>query len=441
MTQYLLRFSFPLNIFLLLTVILGPVKAQETGRVDPLPEPLTLDYALSLANEAYPDVDIAQADLAIAEAVRMQAESLTGFNASLIGRASWIQPPEIAPDQSHGDHSISFFIYKRLYDFGRSGATQNAADAEVKHTEWSLMEARNQRRIQIMQHYFDVLLADLKYARDNEAMAVAYISYDRARDRNKLGQVSDIGVLEEQSNYQEVRRQRYQSEAKQRIVRARLANILNRPGKLPATLVPPELPENKRQLPEVDELISQGLEHNPVLLALKEQVNAAEERVRAARTYYRPVIDGEAQVSAYSREMANHNVWSATIIVDVPLYTSGAVRSKVLKQEAELQKQKSLLSKKEMEVQQAILETWLELDTLKAKQQEVRVLRDYRDLYLDRSRALYEMEVKADLGDAMVQTSEAKLRVVATEFQISLAWARLDALLGAPLREGKGLTQ
>jgi hypothetical protein len=60
----------------------------------------------------------------------------------------------------------------------------------------------------------------------------------------------------------------------------------------------------------------------------------------------------------------------------------------------------------------------------------MRALLDYRDLYLDRSRALYEMEVKTDLGDSMVEVSEARLKFAKVKFNTALTWARLDALIG-----------
>lgn len=58
---------------------------------------------------------------------------------------------------------------------------------------------------------------------------------------------------------------------------------------------------------------------------------------------------------------------------------------------------------------------------------------DYRELYLDRSRALYEMEVKADLGDAMVRVSEAERNLRKIQFDITLGWARLETLVGQDL--------
>ncbi|MEF3193885.1 MAG: transporter, partial [Halothiobacillaceae bacterium] len=75
----------------------------------------------------------------------------------------------------------------------------------------------------------------------------------------------------------------------------------------------------------------------------------------------------------------------------------------------------------------------LDIDVLRKAAAGDKVREDYRELYLDRSRALYEMEVSTDLGDSMVQMSDARLRSMRTLFALSLAWAELDALLGRPV--------
>jgi hypothetical protein len=94
-----------------------------------------------------------------------------------------------------------------------------------------------------------------------------------------------------------------------------------------------------------------------------------------------------------------------------------------------------------MDVQQAILDNLQMLDTLKVEREEMKALLDYRDLYLDRSRALYEMEVKTDLGDSMVEVSEARLKFARAKFTTALTWARLDALLGNEVYAVKENTQ
>ena len=113
--------------------------------------------------------------------------------------------------------------------------------------------------------------------------------------------------------------------------------------------------------------------------------------------------------------------------------TCGSVKADIARQVASLHEATADLKNEEMKVHQAVLETWHLLDTLQIERQQMKALRDYRDLYLDRSRALYEMEVKTDLGDSMVRISDAQLKLAETKFKTALAQARLNSLLGRPI--------
>ena len=63
---------------------------------------------------------------------------------------------------------------------------------------------------------------------------------------------------------------------------------------------------------------------------------------------------------------------------------------------------------------------------------------DYRELYLDRSRALYELEVKTDLGDAMTEISALRLDTAFAEFEWMTTQAELAALAGLLPRVAAG---
>jgi len=56
-------------------------------------------------------------------------------------------------------------------------------------------------------------------------------------------------------------------------------------------------------------------------------------------------------------------------------------------------------------------------------------------LRLERSRGLYELELKSNLGTSMVETSDAKLRARRNEYQLALSFAHLEALMGRPLSQ------
>lgn len=415
-----------------LACICGPwvagVRAEDGS--DPLPEPLTLDAALARADSAHPDVLGSQARLDQARADLMAAESAGALNVNLEGRARWVEPQERFEELGRDDHKASLVVQRNIYDFGRSSALETAAQAQIRASNWRYLNTVAQRRVRIMEAYFDVLLADLQFARDNEAMAVAFIDLDKLRDRRELGQVSDIELLAAESEYQRIRRERAQSLNRQRIARARLASLLDVPGQLPSNLVEPELPQLERQVPGFDEAWSRIEEKNPYLNALRAELASARERVAAARAAGRPLLNGELEASAYSRELGSNDVWRAGVNLRVPLYTGGSVDAAVARETAELNGVRALLREAEYDLRQQVLELVMQLQTYDERQDESWAQQDYRELYLDRSRAIYEMEVKTDLGDAMVRLTEAEITAARTRYETAAAWERLDALAG-----------
>ena len=395
-----------------------------------LPEPLTLEYALSLANEPHPDMErfIAQRDSAQADI--LGADAISGLTSSIEARAQWIDPSSTATNQSHNDNQVSLLIQKQIYDFGYSSALLKAAQQNVEYREFLIRDLLNQRRIEIMARYFDVLLADLEYIRDNEAMSVDYVEFDKMKDRHALGQVSDIILKEKESDYQKSRRIRYTSQTNQRLQRARLALALNRPDSLSSSLELPKLKNLERKLPELESLQKEAHEKNPVIHAMRKQLESAQTRVTAAKASGRPVLRGEIEASAYERRFGSRDDVQAGLVLEIPLTKGGSIKAENAREQANVRHYQAELTASERDIDQKILELWLQLDTLYLQLEEVNVLVDYRDLYLDRSRALYEMEVKTNLGDSMVKFSDARLKEAQTRYAIELAWARLDALSG-----------
>jgi outer membrane protein TolC len=411
-----------------------PAYAAAPAAEQSLPEPLTLEHALSFSDRPHPDLEQAYADLDLARARAQSVESVTGTNVGLRARAYYIEPSELATDQTHDDHSASLFARKRLYDFGRTGHALDAANADVAGQEWRVADRRAARRIDIAERFFDVLLADLRYARDYEAMSIAFVRYDQAQDRRKQGQLSAIDVAERHTIYQDTRRLWYQSTTEQRNTRARLAQAMRWSGRLPAALAMPDLKNQLAQLPDVGVLQAQALLTSPLVLAARERVSASGERISSARAGRAPTLDAEVEVSAYSRDLGSRDRWRAGLTLDVPLYTGGKVGADVAQQQAELRRAQAQLNAQETEVKLAVFELHNRLGTLRVQREEAQVLSDYRELYLDRSRLLYEQEMRTDLGDAMVRTSDARLRTAETEFAIALTMMRVEALIGKPLQ-------
>ena len=351
---------------LMLLLPMAGASAGEPGA--PLPEPLTLSAALSLADAAHPDVALVAADNAARRADQLAVEALTGTRA------------RFAPDDE--------------------------ADGLL------IVHARQHRRTKILRCYLSVLLADLAFALQSEATAIAYVRMDRARQRYALGQVSDIALAERASHYQSMRRKRYAAESAQRASRSRLALALNRPGELASVLIAPRLPGNEATRTALEQLETRALARNTRLRALRLRMGAAHQRLEAARAAASSTPRGDGQDSGATLSPAR------------------LLKVAVSRYQAQLAQVQGQLDKTQLGVRQAILDAWLELETLYVAREEDTGYADYRDLYLDLSRALYEQEINADLGDAMVKTSEARLRSARTEFAIARTWARIGLLTG-----------
>lgn len=428
-----------LSISVVTTFLLFPLTvayaADTKLKSESLPEPLTLELAFSLIDKQHPDLRYIDAALQGAHSTLQQSLSNNDLTINLKADARWIEPSAVAPNQLNEDHRLGLIVNKTLYDFGRSSAKVDAASQQVLSQNLQYFNAQQRQYLNIMKRYFDVVLADLQFYRYNEEMAVAYIQFDRMQTREKLGQYTEIDVAEKEVEYQHVRRLRIFSQNQQRVTRSLLAQALNKPNNLPATVTKPEIHVISRKLPEIEILQKKVYENNPVLGALRAKLLAAKNNIQFARSGNRPIVTAGLEAYSYTRETGASDKWRASVTLDVPLWSGGRVDADVAKAKAKVHKVEAQLAQQELVAKQQVLELWLNIETLKIKYDEVIAAMNFTELSLDKSRALYELEVKSDLGYSMVKFSEAERNVVQTKFDIALAWAQLDALSGNLLNQ------
>ncbi|MBT2988911.1 MAG: TolC family protein [Candidatus Thiodiazotropha sp. (ex Ctena orbiculata)] len=412
-------------------VLLVPflILSQSLRAAEPLPSPLTLEHALELADQAHPERSLAEADLAQARAFSQQIEADDDMHVALIAELRLIDPSDVAEDDSRNDSLARLSLSKQLYDFGRTGHAEEAAKAGLASRQWQLLEIRQQRRLDVMARFFDVLLADLEYARDNEALSIDYIRFDRARTKNELGKVSEIDMVELESIYQQALRKMRASRNRQRITRSQLAISLNRPLDLPADLVSPVF-EPLGELPEIEQLVEKALRENPKRKGLQAELQAAVKQLQASEAEDNPVLRAELEAAAYQRKLGGRNLMTAALVIELPLYQGNRVDSEIAKQRALVQRKQAELARHELALRQQLLDHWMKLDRLKVDRDALGVTADFRDLYLDRSRTLYDLDMATDLGDSMSQIADIQMQRARNDFQIQLTHARIKALTG-----------
>ncbi|MGD8926537.1 MAG: TolC family protein [Thioalkalispiraceae bacterium] len=400
--------------------------AADNPKPNKLPDPLTLEYALSLADEAHPDLLLKDAEILGADARKQDIEANGDLSVDVdITALAVDEETSYIANQDHVRAGIT--ASKTFYDFGYTDSLIDGAD-EVRNSRiLEYHDARAKRRMDILTAYFDVLLADLKFNLYNEAMAVGYVNFDKAKDRREVGQRTDLDVLRLEAEYQQLRISRYQSENQQRETRAALAEVLNRPGQLPSTLAMPDLKVAARKLPEVEDLQKAALEKNLHIQALRHNLRAAQLDLQAARKSDGPTLKGKLGAYAYEGDYGSEDDVRAELSLVYNLRKPekdadvAASLSRLYTAQAELQKAES-------SIRQQVLSIWHQIEELSVKRDEVKVLLQLRELELEKSRALYEMEVKADLGYSMTDLTKAQLESAQTDYKLALAWYKLDLL-------------
>jgi outer membrane protein TolC len=332
------------------------------------------------------------------------------------------------------DNSVRIAARKTLYDFGRSSNAEEAARLSFQSSEAGFVTALDKHRLEIMARYFDVLLADLQYTADNELMAVHYVAYDHGKDKLERGQISNLDLAQLESRYTDTLEKRNASAQRQRLTRALLANSMNRPGDLPTNLDEPRLANNDRKLPDYETLLPILMNNNSQLRGYRELLTASQKRMDALRADTRPTLDAELQASDYSRSASTRDNLSGGLILTWPLYQGRRVDSRISRERSQFDKLHAASDKARMELTQALLETLLDVAQLQSSARSAaHKFSELRDLQLEKSRGLYELELTSNLGTAMVGTAEANLRMRRVEYQLALGIARLEALIGVPL--------
>lgn len=396
-------------------------------------KPLTLEDTLAYASASHPDLRLAEAQVELARAEMLYADSLDDFRLSLesalrSGRNT------LDDDRFKPDHSLRLSARKTLWDGGRAESDTLAARHESASREALLLDSRAQRRLALMARFFDVLLADLHYAASDEAMAVAYVGWDNGRERHQVGELTTPALAELEARFQDSRLRRNDALRRAKEKRALLATTMNRPGELPAELVDPVLPLNDRPLPEFDTLLTLMLEHNPRLRAQSRQIAAATTRLEGVANDLRPTLEFEAEAGAYSRATSTRDELRAGINLIWPLYGGSQTEARKARELAQAQVLQSQQDALRLSLRQALFETREEIQYLRDTERRAADIHSaYRDWALERARAEYELEMKTNLGTSMAETQAAKLRRRSVEYRLALAWAKLEALLGQPL--------
>ena len=188
----------------------------------PLPNPLTLEHVLKLANEnnfaekqQLLDIDSKKQQLTD---WKNQYDTTARVDLQLAKRSDF----DRAINNSHAFIYLEKTLYDQSIEIGKSAQISSIDDASL-----SLQQLQQNKSIQLARSFFDIVLADLSYETALQRLALSAIREGRIRDDYEIQSASEVALLEKQVDTQISQIQRIKAESKQIQTRAKLAQLLN----------------------------------------------------------------------------------------------------------------------------------------------------------------------------------------------------------------------
>jgi len=407
------------------------------GAADPLPDPLTLDAAIAVAEQSHPAVMVQQARVMRARAQAEEAQARSGVNA-LIDVSPLLT--RFATDPTGdlvNDSRAQFAMTKQLTDFGRSRALVDAAQARVQQQDWLLADARSQHKLVVMSRFLEVILADLKFHADDEEMTRLFTQYDRARERSELGMTPPVELLQRETAYRTALVARSRSEADQYAARVRLALSLNRPDQVPENLTRPTFAYLDTPVPDYNTTVETIVAGNAQLAALREEVKAAERTIAAENALRRPVLTAGIEATTWEQKIGSREDARIGLRLRIPLYQGGIDSAVLNRAVADHTEKQAELTRGELTLRRTVMNLIQELTMLKTARQTAKARLQYRELAADEARAQYELEIQTTLGESLARLTEAEYLSAKADFDAAVTWESLKALAGGKLPETK----
>lgn len=333
-----------------------PLVAQEA------PVRLTVDEAVRRAVATSEEVQVAQAQQALAESqvVQARAGALPQVNASLAYNrtlASLFQgltlptgPGEGGEDPENPFAALPFgqpntwiatlALSQPIYSGGRVGTALEIARQVRLAAALEVEEAEAEISLQVRNAYFQTVLADRMVGIAREAFQLADDQLTQVELFRRQGTASEFDLLRAQVERDNLEPNIVEAENARRLAELNLKRLANIPAEQPLELATPLDPA----MIAVDRAaLRAALERRPALQALDAAVAAREGGVRIARAARLPTVGANANFSyqAFPNEVVPLDAdwrrdWALGLQVSVPIFDGFRTRGEVQQARAEL---------------------------------------------------------------------------------------------------------
>jgi outer membrane protein len=423
-----------------------PAQARSAGATSVTADSLTIERVVDHVLETYPSIAASRKAVDAAEARVGQARSGYWPRVEAVGTYRRQDPvPEISvpgapsgPNQPGGERTVGIQpnnlydghlqVRQTLYDFGRTRARVDQAEAGRTAAERQVETERSDLAFQAIEAYYTTLLADAQTRVQRRQIEQLEQTLEVVRRRQEAGAVTEFEIQSTLSRLSEARSRLTRLQSQRRSQEAELGRLLGRaPGELALSGTLDSLATTSSP-DEVDALADSALLQHP-------SVRVAQARLQATRRQVQVADQSDAPTLALTAEGGVKNGYpddlneprlnqSVGLSLRVPLFEGFATERRMEEAEAEVQAAQARLTdvrrQVEARVEQVASTLRARLDQLEATKTRLEQARTAAQL----ARTRYEAGTITNLELLEAETELRRARLARTEVQYEIVMGR-----------------
>jgi len=330
---------------------------------------------------------------------------------------------------------LGLFTRTLLLDFGNRLSRIRSAEISVSIKRELLEEFERQVKIRLTELFAELYGAEKTAEVERERMAIAYVRFDREREKLARGLSDRVRVAEWERTYRKFRAKLLAAQRRYNRILLEIKRFVGIPVDRAVRVdfsefFEFEIPTSKTV--DADYLLSR-LENNYLLRIKKLEVAYLKSRAKEQRRILYPELSLYLSAERPYGESRFRGNWNLTL--RVPLFDG---RTSFYREKSLLDTARAVEIERE-DIREMLREKALEApyrwEELVGKYESALAYDQWAQENLDLSRSNYELELAFDLGYAMSTKTDAERQLAGARFEIILFLMRLYNLLGEdPLR-------
>ena len=371
--------------------------------------------------------------------IRVQ-DNPTGEIDPLTGQRIFAEEVTQIPGIDRNSYTFSASVNHTFYDGGRGRNNHRANKRNLLGAEKDLEARRDEIVFQTKQSYYRLLQNRELVEVQKEALKLDGKQLENARARLEVGSGTEVDVLRLQVALENSQAELVNAEQSVLLARANLNFLMGE--SIAAPLVLAAAPPTPVQSPEGGSgpLLERAFERNPTLEQLRLQQQAAELSLKAARGAWHPQLSGSASYSRNNevfervyRDLDQNYRINLGLSLSYNLFDGGLKRANIDRSRTAVEIARVNLEQQQRQIALAVETAYLEqvrlqkLLTIAERTAELAA----KDLHLAQERYRVGKGRLLESLDAQVNFTQARSSAVRARYDLKIAEADLERLIGA----------